>query len=1130
MIKPTANSKQSNILFLVLPGILALLVVVLSWAANSKLNKDYEAVTLSNTIMINLQLLMNHVTDGETGQRGFLITGKEQFLEPYNAFIASKDADFHAMTELAKNDPVMQAHLKQLRPLVDKRAQFLTNIINIRRTHELSYILTLPSLDQGKKLHDQIRALVKVMSAREKEKIERSNHDVMIATQASRSALFLVFFVIVGLWIFFAISNRRQRIKSLAAEIALKNAALEREQLQIELRQNLYRLTRMGEVAKVGAWELDITTQEIIWSSEVFRIHELDDKSITPSLKDSIAFYTPESQIKINDAAIKARTQGKSWNLELQLVTAKGRLIWVRVIGQPVMQSGIPIKIEGAFQDITERKHAEEALRIANEALVQERDRADAANRAKSQFLANMSHEIRTPMNAVIGMVQLLGQTELTARQHDYVNKTQQSAKSLLLILNDILDFSKIEAGKMSLDIQSFSLDKMMRDLAVLLSTSLEGKDIEALLDIDPRLPIEIKGDSLRLQQVLINLISNAIKFTEHGEIILSLKRLESSHSQIHIEFTVRDTGIGISNENIERIFEGFSQAEASTTRRFGGTGLGLAISRRLVTAMGGELQLESTLGVGSRFFFTLPFETSASEQAENDQAVRNKYPISLIPGLTSAHKLHALVVDDNPMAREVLESMVCALGWQCDIASSGSEALYMMQDHADHSHPYDVVFMDWKMPEMNGLQTAKQIRKTHYESSAPIIIMVSAHGREALAETLLDDQTTLDGFLVKPVTTSMLFDAVVDAKSGTMHNTVTQRPTENRLAGLHLLVVEDNVMNQQVARELLEHEGAQVAVASNGRIAVDAILNTEQRFDAVLMDIQMPDMDGYTATGLIRQDTRMQSLPIIAMTANVMVSDREACLQAGMNDHIAKPIDLDTMVNTILVHCGKMPVVSISALHSSDNKIQNTAVDHNIGFQLALKRIKNDQALFIKMTHMFVQSVTTMPHELKQHIHAEEKEEAARVLHTLKGIAGTIGASQLAIFVASMEELLQHSDHLAILTPLTTQLNQLIQTSCDALQTFGDSLRTMAMPALATPYEMISDLDKQALHRQLDHLEELMADKNMRAMTAFSNIKTTFGGALGPDLEPLENAINQLDFALALEKTQLLRVKLKSL
>jgi CheY-like chemotaxis protein/two-component sensor histidine kinase len=512
-----------------------------------------------------------------------------------------------------------------------------------------------------------------------------------------------------------------------------------------------------------------------------------------------------------------------------------------------------------------------------------------------------MSHEIRTPMNAILGMVQLLAQTALTSRQRDYADKTEQAAKSLLGILNDILDFSKIEASKMSLENHPFSLDKLLRELSVILSANMGKNDVEALIDIDNRLPLHIKGDALRLQQILINLTGNAVKFTRHGEIILSMKLARLTQHSVTVDFSVSDTGIGMSPNQILHIFDGFSQAEVSTSRRFGGTGLGLAISRRLVELMGGKLEVESEPDVGSRFYFSLEFDL-----AESEQLVQDQYLLASRPGMPGDKRLNALVVDDNVMAREVLQNMVNSLGWDCDTATDGLHALRKIQASHERRLPYDVIFMDWNMPEMDGWQTTMRIREMHNDASAPIIIMVSAYGREVLKERLQTGQKTLDGFLVKPVTTSMLFDAVVDSRAGAVARDAVSiaRPPTLRLLGLNLLVVEDNFINQQIAQELLENEGAKVTVAGDGQSGVQLTLSTAPLFDAVLMDIQMPGMDGYAATVEIRRHGGMGALPIIAMTANAMAGDKEACLAAGMNDHIGKPIDLDSLVNTILRHC----------------------------------------------------------------------------------------------------------------------------------------------------------------------------------------------------------------------------------
>jgi len=798
------------------------------------------------------------------------------------------------------------------------------------------------------------------------------------------------------LGIAFAIFSWRNNVRDRQAALALEQADAEKVHLQAEVARNLALLTRMGELARVGGWEFDVMTQEAVWSPEVFRIYEVSPPNPLP-LEKVLDFYLPEGRRQIEQAIIIAITQGGSWDLELPFISAKGRHLWVRTIGTVMLRDGVPVKFEGALLDITERKLAQHEAHGANEQLKVERDRAEAANRAKSQFLANMSHEIRTPMNAVLGMVQLLGKTELTLRQHDYVEKTQQAARSLLGIINDILDFSKIEAGKMSLDIQPFSLEKLARDMAVILSGSLGSKDVEAVIDGDADLPLDVKGDSLRLQQVLVNLMGNAVKFTQQGEIVFSMRLLRASPAEVTIEFAVRDTGIGIGPEHLEQIFEGFSQGEASTTRRFGGTGLGLAISRELVAMMGGQLQVESTLGVGSRFSFTLSFET-----VEKPELLQDKYAVSAIPGLVRDHALRSLVVDDNVMAREVLESMVLSLGWVCNSVSSGPQALALMEESARKQLPYDVVFMDWKMPGMDGLETAHHMRDKYNGATSPIIIMVSAYDRESLADSLTEGDTTLDGFLVKPVTASMLFDAVVDATAGIRPSTLLS-PLTSRLAGLRLLVVEDNALNQQVARELLTNEGAVVEVAGNGRLGVEAALAARPPFDAILMDIQMPDMDGYAATQQIRRHGRRGALPIIAMTANVIASDKAACLAAGMNDHIGKPIDVTAMVDTILKYCKPLAIPAGLATTEPEPEPAPALADR-IDREAALKRLGGNTSLFASLAGRFVEDTVGVMAELRGLLQQPSRNEAARKLHTLKGLAGTMGATRLASLLADME------------------------------------------------------------------------------------------------------------------------------
>lgn len=479
-------------------------------------------------------------------------------------------------------------------------------------------------------------------------------------------------------------------------------------------------------------------------------------------------------------------------------------------------------------------------------------------------------------MNAVLGLLQLLQLSGLNARQQDYVHKAEGAARSLLAILNDILDFSKVESGKLVLDDAPFRLDELMRNLSVVLSSALPRKGVEVLFQLDPAVPRVLHGDGLRLQQVLLNLAGNALKFTERGEVVVALQLLQAGPERVRVEFAVRDTGIGIAADRLEAIFEGFTQAEASTTRRFGGTGLGLAISRRLVHLMGGELTVTSTPGQGSRFAFTLELGCDAHTRAQEGA--------SLAPPGPRPQGLRVLIADDNATARQVLSAMVESFGWQVQTASNGAQALELLATATEQGTPFDILCVDWVMPGMDGWETIKHLR-ARQGATLPTILMITAHGR-AMALQHLEEQgdgpeggPVLDGFLVKPVTPSMLFDAVVQAMhAAPVVQECSVQSLSRTLAGLRLLVVEDNPLNQQVARELLSHAGAEVEVAQDGVHALACVRNAPQPYDAILMDVQMPRMDGYTATRVLRQEMGVTT-PIIAMTANALPAWRQACL-----------------------------------------------------------------------------------------------------------------------------------------------------------------------------------------------------------------------------------------------------------
>jgi PAS domain S-box-containing protein len=725
--------------------------------------------------------------------------------------------------------------------------------------------------------------------------------------------------------------------------------------------------------------------------------------------------------------------------------------------------------------DVTERHRAETEL-------VRARVTAEAASQAKSDFLANMSHEIRTPMNGALGMLNLLLRTELTPRQHDYASKARTAAQALLAVINDVLDFSKVEAGKMELDPHRFELSDFMRELAVILSANVGSKDIEVLFRLDPRLPPALVGDTTRLRQVLLNLAGNALKFTERGEVVLALTRLlDRQPGRARIRFEVIDTGIGIAPDKLEHIFTGFSQAEQATSRRYGGTGLGLAISRRLVALMGGELGVDSRVGEGSRFHFELGLpEAPVDAQGELMQR----------PGFK------VLIVDDNPMAREVLQGIGESLGWDCDLAASGEQALALVHLAAEQGEPhYQLILMDWRMPGLDGWETSRRIRDSH-ESDAPVIIMVTAHGRELLAERSEHEIASLGGYLVKPVTASMLQDAVAEATQGTQGTPRRRRAEagQQRLAGLRLLVVEDNGFNQQVAQELLEDEGAIVTLAGGGVEGAHLALVTEPPFDAILMDLQMPDIDGFEATQRILKQ-RPDSL-VIAMTANAMDADRQACLAAGMRDHVAKPVDLEQLVASLRRHAGRAEAAVPAPPPAAPPRLLDRAA--------ALQRLGGRQALYERLVASFAQDAPAELDSLRHSMREASVPDVARTLHTLRGLAGAVGGNALAALAGSQEQAVRTQGDVSAADPAA--LRALLDETLAALQ-----------PALVAPPASSTPGDVPDVTQALQQLRLLLAERNMRSVGLCEQL-AAHAPALGADFSLLSAAVGRLDFATALK------------
>ena len=797
-------------------------------------------------------------------------------------------------------------------------------------------------------------------------------------------------------------------------------------------------------------------------------------------------------------------SSGKPWRGEICNRAKDGALYWVDSMIAPfVGEDGEIQKFISIRTDITERKQYERSLREA-------REKAELATQTKGQFLANMSHEIRTPMNAILGMLKLLRNTELNCHQRDYADKTEGAAKSLLALINDILDFSKVEAGKMTLDPQPFRLDRLLRDLAVILSTNIGTKGIEVLFDIDPNLPAVLMGDSMRLQQVLVNLGGNAVKFTAQGQVVIAVRLLHSEDAASTVEFSVQDSGIGIAPENQAHIFTGFSQAEASTTRKFGGTGLGLSISQRLVALMGGELRLTSVFGEGSTFAFTLQMQVVMPVPADLES-------VRTMPVGTR----RVLVVDNNPVARDLLARITRNWGWPTEVADSGAAALQTIQSSLEPAGvPFDVVYMDWQMPDMDGWATTRQLRQLVAAQSAtqPVVVMVSANSREALERRTAEEQAMLNAFLMKPVTASMLLDAVVDASASGAGVRRNRRSNagKRRLSGMHILVVEDNLINQQVAEELLMSEGALVSLAANGQLGVDAIAAAaaSKLFDAVLMDMQMPVLDGFGATRVIRKQMQLVRLPIIAMTANAMASDRAECLAAGMNEHVGKPFDLDNLVHTLLRVTG-FKVSEVMAADAPEPAflpmkaaVAEAGEVSGVDVAGALARMGGLTPLFLQLAQQFLDSLTA---ELAA-LHAAlsgERGQARLLAHSLKGTAAVLGATPLSHVAAALEKLCKADASDAELQAAWLRVESVAKADAASLQA---ALISLVTDQSANSHAAPLSAGGEAIGHALSELKALLMTEDFSVLEKFAELRPVLAELPEALLSPLEEALQDLD------------------
>jgi PAS domain S-box-containing protein len=678
---------------------------------------------------------------------------------------------------------------------------------------------------------------------------------------------------------------------------------------------------------------------------------------------------------------------GDQRDFEMDWTDARGQALTMLVHLTPEFDAGRQIcSVLLIGRDLTERKRAE--------AERQARAAAGGAARAKGGLRASNCHPIRTPMNAIIGMSYLALQGSLDHQQRHYVQTVHRSAESLLGIINDILDFSKIEAGKLDMERIDFDLADVMEGLAGMLGMRAEEKGLELIFDQSPQVPTGLVGDPSRLGQVLLNLGNNAVKFTERGEVVVAVRLLEQDDAGVRLRFEVRDTGIGISAADQQRLFQPFTQADASTSRRFGGTGLGLAICRRLVALMDGQMEVDSAPGRGSRFSFTVRLGVQAGHCAT---ALR-----------TGLQPLRVLIVDDNPSARQILMEMARALGMRADSARDGTHALELLAREDSRNDPYHLALIDWKMPRMDGLACLRAIQQAKFRQPAPAVLMVTGFGADELSRRLADEQLPFGAVLSKPVAPSRLLDACTTAlgraplaRPGVAQRDEALQANQARLRGARVLLVEDNAINQELARTLLGRAGIVVTVVEDGQQAIDIVAH--QRFDAVLMDCQMPVMDGYTATAILRRQPRLRDLPIIAMTANAMVGDREKALAAGMNEQIGKPIKVDDLFATLARWIGQpAPADAREELDPALLPLQSLPGIDVFTWQNSRM---GDANLYRLLLRMFLHDQGDFPAPFDASLAAGDLATARRLAHNLKALAATLGAHAVEQAAQALEE-----------------------------------------------------------------------------------------------------------------------------
>ncbi|HEX5328717.1 response regulator [Sulfuricurvum sp.] len=855
-----------------------------------------------------------------------------------------------------------------------------------------------------------------------------------------------------------ALMPDKKRILISAKDVTDQNAI--NEQIKI----GALKLEIAAKSADIGIWTWDFASNTLEWNTQMYAIYGIERSSTSNPYSLWLEALHPEDRVRAEAEVQRAVAFEGKFDTVFRIINAKSnQMSYIKASGIcQYDKSGNKMAMIGTNIDITEQKLYEEKL---NSAIKD----AEDANRSKSEFLANMSHEIRTPLNGIIGLNTLLLSTNLTSTQKEYMTKAQQSSKALMSVINDILDYSKIEAGKLDFENRVFSMEEVLRSSSDLFEYSIAQKSLEFHIDIDSSIPLKLEGDPLRLGQIFNNLIGNAVKFTDQGDITVRVKSLSKDAEEIVLECSVTDSGIGISEEEQLRLFSAFSQSDASNTRKYGGTGLGLVISKQLCELMGGEIWLESTKGVGSTFYFTVKLRMCHGTQG--------RVPISRL------HNQRFLIADDNELERELIASILRSWGAFAIVCASGEEALALMM-----SETFDFLIVDWQMPGLDGLDVIKRVQQTS-NRGFPKIIMVTAHVKEELHKAASQKQVTLERVLYKPVTPSVLLEAISTGVLKPLNEEI--QPQSFSFIG-RILVVEDNEINQLVIRDLLELLGVEVEIAANGEIGVECV--RVNPYDLVLMDLQMPVLDGIGAARRIREFNK--TIPIIALSAAVMEQDKKLTMESGMNAHLSKPIDLDELMAVLERY---LIMKKRDGLNDSEPSVKTVE-----GLDLsALSQMLQPEQIE-RFLRKFAESYRDFCSRFMQS--APGDEAFKRLIHTLKGASGTIGSKRVYELAVLIDESDDPEWQSTMSAPLCKELQNVIHT----IDNHFPPQKAMLNQCDASKEEIISILELMIKRlEEKTFVDDDEIESCLSHIVSYASVET---------LEKIREAVGEFDYEIATE------------